>query len=140
LAVFVLKKRRKKNMRYTIEGFSQKRLVELGLDTTDACILRWFVDFCNSGKMAIISYQGKNYYWVSYQAVIDDLPIMGIANRNNIARRFQEMIDSGLMEKYIKMDGGTFTGFRLKEKVYLSLIEDIKEEGGLLKSRTGVYS
>lgn len=127
-------------MRYTVEGFNQKRLVELGLDSTDAVILRWFVDFCNSGKMAIISYQGKNYYWVSYQAVIDDLPIIGITNRNNIARRFQKNVDCGLMEKYVKMNGGTYTGFRLVEDVYITLIQDIKEEGALLKDRALDYS
>ena len=38
-------------MKYTIEGFSQQAAHELGLDALDLIILRWFVDFKDSGNM-----------------------------------------------------------------------------------------
>ncbi len=62
-------------MKYTIEGFSQEKLVELNLDLTDAVILRWFVDLKDSGKMYSEIKENDKYYWLKYDAVIEDLPI-----------------------------------------------------------------
>jgi uncharacterized phage protein (TIGR02220 family) len=114
-------------MKYTIEGFSQKRLVELGLDTVDACILRWFVDFSHTDKMVKFIRSGLSdgvpFLWVNYQAVIDDLPILGITNREVIARRFKKMESCGLLEVYIKKaDTGSFSCFRLISSIYEALI------------------
>jgi hypothetical protein len=108
-------------MKYTIEGFSQAKIVELKLDNTDALILRWFVDFLP--KMTTVTHEGKNYQWVKYQAVIDDLPCIRISNREVIARRFNKFVDAGIMEKYINKEGGVFTCFALTNK-YLILVED----------------
>ena len=38
-------------MKYTIHGFSQQKAIELGLDDRDLMILRWFVDYKDTGKM-----------------------------------------------------------------------------------------
>ena len=40
-------------MKYTIEGFSQLEMIRIGMDAIDALILRWFIDFKDSGKMAV---------------------------------------------------------------------------------------
>ena len=53
-------------MKYTMLGFSQKSSDELGLDILDLAILRWFIDFKNSGTMKVKRLQGENYYWISY--------------------------------------------------------------------------
>ncbi len=106
-------------MKYTIEGFSQVKLIEYGLDNTDALILRWYVDFLP--KMATISQDGKLYQWVKYQAIIDDLPCIGINNKQVIARRFTKFADCGIMEKYVHKDSGIFTCFSLTKK-YLTLV------------------
>lgn len=37
-------------MKYNIEGFNQEKLVEMGLNSDDAIILRWFVDFYSTQK------------------------------------------------------------------------------------------
>ena len=107
-------------MKYTIEGFSQQKLVEYGLDTIDALILRWFVDF--QPKMMKIYNDEKDYCWVKYQAIIDDLPILGITNREIVARRFNKFIKCNIMEKLISKDGGVFIGFRLTTN-YLTLVD-----------------
>lgn len=133
-------------MKYTIEGFNQAKLVELNLDGNDALILRWYVDFLP--KMTTITFNGIEYKWVKYQAVIDDLPILGINNKNNIARRFDKFVQSGIMEKHVHKDGGNFTTFKLTMK-YIELVEvstqkDIpiysKVESYLPESRKGIYS
>ena len=38
-------------MKISIEGFDQSRAVELGLCVADMVLLRWFVDFSNTGAM-----------------------------------------------------------------------------------------
>ena len=133
-------------MKYTIEGFSQHKLVEFGLDSIDALILRWYVDFLP--KMSSTIHDGVEYRWVKYQAVIDDLPILGINNKNNIARRFDKFVNCSIMNKFVNKKGGNYTNFRLADK-YLELIEvstqkDIpiysKVDTYLLKSRDPIYS
>lgn len=134
------------DMKYTIEGFDQQKMCSLGMDGTDAIILRWFVDFWQSGKMARVERNGKTYLWVSYKSCLEDIPIIRINNRQALARRFKKMCDSGLLEAELKTDsGGTYTCFRLNEKTYCSLIEkvqgvDSKVDPGGLKSQPGVDS
>ena len=38
-------------MKFTVNGFQQKEIVRLGLDHTDALILRYIVDFFHNGGM-----------------------------------------------------------------------------------------
>jgi hypothetical protein len=111
-------------MQYTINGFSQEKLVSLKLDADDALILRWFVDFYHTGKMAKVYNDGKEYLWVKYSAIIDDLPILGINTPKNIGRHFRNFIECGLMEQFVKRDiGGSFSCFRLVEEVYTPLVQ-----------------
>ena len=112
-------------MKYNIEGFDQQQLVNMGLNANDAVILRWFVDFYSTNKMAQVTADGVTYKWVKYQAVIDDLPILGIKNKQVIARHFDKMVKAGIIEKYIKKQDGIYTCFRLTEK-YRVLIEKLK--------------
>ena len=113
-------------MKYTIEGFSQAKLVELKLNAVDALILRWYVDFLPN--MTTIDFNGKRYTWVKYSAVIADLPSIEITNNQVIARRFDKFVNAGIMEKHVERNGGNFTCFRLTEE-YLSLVD-----GSTLKS------
>ena len=38
-------------MKYTIMGFSQIQAIEYNLDLIDLMLIRWFVDFKDSGEM-----------------------------------------------------------------------------------------
>ena len=38
------------------------------------------------------------FKWVKYQSVIDDLPILGITNKQVIARHFDKMVTAGIIE------------------------------------------
>jgi len=135
-------------MKYTIEGFDQELLVKWGLDSNDAIILRWFVDFYHSGKMAKVEHEGETYLWVNYQTCIDDLPIMRIKNKQVLARHFKKMVSCGLMKHHLSKDGGVYTCFKLVESQYSKLIEnqtssqplDLKVDRGQLKSQKGIDS
>jgi hypothetical protein len=130
-------------MKYTIEGFRQDKLVEMGLDSTDACLLRYILDFYNTGKMIKVNDNGKEYFWLNYQATIDSMPILRIASKDSLYRRLKKMVDGGLLEHFTKKHAGTFSCYRFTEKLeeLLSAIipvdTDEKSEGVRMKSRTG---
>ena len=63
-------------MKYTIEGFNQAKAVELGLCVADLIILRWFVDFAGTEKMVKRIIDGKEYYWIKYEGLLEDLPML----------------------------------------------------------------
>ena len=121
-------------MKYTICGFQQTKLIEYGLDVNDAHILRWFVDIGN----ATIKYRkivdDKEYRWVNYEKVLDELPILGIKKRA-LANRMQKMVNSGILEHTTVRDGGTYSYYRLGEK-YMALVE-YDHEGGCSNDKGG---
>lgn len=97
-------------MRYTIEGFSQTKAQEKGLDCIDLLILRWFVDFSPVAKKDVID--GREYSLISYQKILDDLPLLGIGRRA-VASRISKLASANIlnprMTNEFKGKKGTFT-------------------------------
>ena len=91
--------------KYTM-GFSQARLIELGVNLTQAAILRWFIDFKDTDRMKRIIVEDKPFYWISYKKVADDNPLLGIKSdgsykepsRDTIYRHFQKLVKAGILE------------------------------------------
>jgi len=110
-------------MQYTILGFNQKKMIELGLDVKDALILRWMVDFQNTGKMRELIIDGKKYIWVNYSTIVDELPILGF-QKKSVMLHLGKMVKAGLLEKFIYKKAGNFTFFHIVEDVYYSLVSD----------------
>lgn len=108
-------------MKYTIFGFSQKRLLELGLSVDDALVLDWFVTFQGSGRMRTMIVDGLSWYWVNYAGVLEDVPIAA-GSEKTIARRFAKLEASGVLEHLTVREGGTFSCFRLNEMIYTTLV------------------
>jgi len=113
-------------MKYTIFGFSQKGLLKLGLGTEEALVLDWFVTFQGSGRMRSMSVDGQGWFWVNYAGVLEDIPIAA-GSEKTIARRFAKLEASGVLEHLTVREGGTFSCFRLNEKVYTALVSDIQD-------------
>lgn len=113
-------------MKYTIFGFSQKRLLELGLGVDDALVLDWFVTFQGSGRMRSMIVEGQAWYWVNYSGVLEDIPIAA-GSEKTIARRFLKLKESGVLEHLTVRQGGTFSCFRLNESIYTSLISEVQD-------------
>ncbi|NMB96250.1 MAG: hypothetical protein GYA02_06525 [Clostridiaceae bacterium] len=111
-------------MKYTIEGFSQERLIELGLDAIDAHILRWFIDFRDTQKMKTVISNKKVWYWVNYSGIINDLPILKIDKRA-IQRRFMKLVKANILLHYTHRVGGVYSCYKLKDDGnYSSLVEN----------------
>jgi hypothetical protein len=118
-------------VKFTIEGFSQPVLVGLGLNLADALILRWFVDFSQSGDMKMLIVDGRPFYWVHYQAVIDDLPCLEITNKESLARRFRKLVDAGVLDLHIHTVGGKYAYFAVNSVGFGPLVRDKPIDAGV---------
>lgn len=111
-------------MRFTIEGFSQARLVELGLGYVEAALLRWLVDFAHTGKMREITDEGgRRLWWVRYDTVAADLPVLGISNVEVMRRRFARLVVAGVLVHQHVQQRGRFSYYGFGPQ-YESLIAD----------------
>ena len=106
-------------MRYTIEGFSQTEAIKfrrteiangkekvVTLDCTDLVILRWFVDFWPN--MMKVEIGGRQYAWLSYNALIEDMPLIGI-KKGMLALRLKKLVSFGILSHQTVKSGGTFS-------------------------------
>ncbi len=107
-------------MKYTIEGFSQEEAIKYGLDVEDLIILRWFVDFSSSMSQKLI--EGKTYYWINYQTLLKDLPILRFKSKDRLYRKMKNMVDIGVLKhKNIKNIEGNFSYYAFEDR-YKELI------------------
>jgi hypothetical protein len=114
-------------MKYTIEGLSQQKLIDLNLDNTDALIIRWFLDFKATDKMVKV----KEYFWVKYDAIINDLPCIGIHNKEVMARRFKKFIIAGIMTGHTERNSkGTFSCYNTTDKILDLIYETTQKSNG----------
>ena len=84
-------------MKYNI-SINQKSIIDLkiNIDISDAAILDWMLQFSHSLKINKIDFNGKTYYFFSYQKIKNDLPILSIG-KDAIYRRLKKMCDIGLL-------------------------------------------
>ncbi len=112
-------------MKYTIEGFGQAEALRLGLDVKDLVLLRWIVDFYNTGKMDLYMIDGKTYFWVDYHYLIVQLPILGITSSKVLSRRMKHLQECNVMDSICRPDSsGVRMYFRFQEDALLSLLTE----------------
>ena len=88
-------------MKYTICGFQQAELLNLGFDHTDALILRYILDFFNTNKMCQKVEDNKIWFWLSYGTICEEMPILGIKTNKHIAKIMSKWEKAGVIEKMI---------------------------------------
>ena len=118
-------------MKFTINGFSQEKLIEYGLDAVDALILRYFVDFKDSGDMVIEIVNNKPYYWVKYDKLMESIPIINLKSKDALRRRFKKLENSKVLIHFQKKRGGNYSFYGIGEN-YKYLLR--KSEGTTQKS------
>ncbi len=114
-------------MKNTLFGYNQAVAVELGLNIEDLCILRWFEDFINTGKMQVFEVDGEEYYWIKYDYIIKQLPIIA-DDKRKITKKLKRLIDLNLLEFNLLKDNGTFSLYKLNESNYIKLVPNSKEK------------
>ena len=107
-------------MKYSIEGFSQKVAKDLGLDALDLIILRWFVDFKDSGNMRTEFINGEKYYWIRHKKLTDELPILSMQT-NAFYRRLRKICECGVLKRVLLKENGSYTYYTLGEN-FIKLI------------------
>lgn len=110
-------------MKFTMNGFNQRKLIEFGLDLKDAALLRYFVDFKDTNSMSMIIIDNKPYYWLKYEALKDDLPILGINSNVVLRRRLKKLEKCGILQHYHKLEGGSFSYYGIGDN-YKCLLEE----------------
>lgn len=108
-------------MKFTILGFSHPAAYDLGLDINDLAILRWYIDFKESGYMNKKVIDGKEFYLVIYEYVLEDLPILSM-KKDAVYRRFKKMCDKKILERRTINDCGRFPYFAIGEN-YAKLVD-----------------
>jgi len=118
-------------MQYNIMGLNQERCIEIGLNVDSILIFKWFHKFMLTEKMVKRVVNDKTWYWVKYEAVGEDIPILK-NSPYTIARKFGILVESGLLEHLHFKSKGSFAMYRVNKEVYTYLIdsEHMKGEDG----------
>jgi hypothetical protein len=80
------------------------------------------VDFAGTEKMVKRSIDDKEYYWIKYEGILTDLPILSIT-KDTLYRRLKGLVEKEVLEHTTVKEAGTYSFYRLG-KNYLSLISD----------------
>ena len=121
-------------MRYQIHRLQQEALIELGLNTEDALLLDWILNWKDGSSMERIVVNNNDIaYWVNYSKVVEELPILfkktrGFssieeeekakkANTTKVARMLKGNLSKVLTRHEKKVQGQT--------KVYISFNREI---------------
>lgn len=117
-------------MKSTLHGFNQEESVKFRLTNDELALLRWFIDFKETGSMDK-EYDAKEnclYYWISYKKIIEDMPILVIgsekleAQKKKIQRLLTGSLKQILKRKVKKSSNGTFLFLAVNEENYKLLL------------------
>ncbi|AKC63202.1 putative phage replisome organizer [Clostridium sporogenes] len=114
-------------MKYTIHGFNQEKAIELGLDNDDLLILRYFIDFKDSGAMVSRILNDRTFYWIKYEAILEQLPILKL-KKDSVYRRLKKMCKSGILEHKTIKKNGTYSFYSVG-KTYIELVSNLNPSG-----------
>ena len=84
-------------LKFTFMGFLQSKAIEMNLDDKDLSILRYFIDFKDSGKMVMKIINDKPFYWLKSDALIEELPILGIKSKDVLRRRLKKLVEANVL-------------------------------------------
>lgn len=86
-------------MKYTIV-INQRAIIDSGLelDMKDAAILDLFLHWMGNSAADRVIVDGKEYVWIGYNLIQDQLPIIKLGNKDTVYRRLKELCDMGLLE------------------------------------------
>lgn len=103
-------------MKYSIMGFNQEKLLKeySKLNCNDVVVLKVLSDLITKMEVRITE-DNKEYSWVMYKLLIDDLPFI-TQSESTIKKIVQKLIDAGLIERLVVNRGGKYTYFRKTDK------------------------
>jgi uncharacterized phage protein (TIGR02220 family) len=124
-------------MKHNILGFCQKSVMEFEivrtekrkgviktttakLDMEHLTILRYFIDFRGTDRMVSVTVDGQSFYWLKYQHLLDDLPILNIS-KERLADKLKDLVTLKILKRLILKEAGIFSYYNIDEN-YARLI------------------
>ena len=86
-------------MKYTINGYSQEKLLKNNLDLSDSLILRVLADIysSNSKKIEYKIMNNDKYMWISYGYLFEQIPVIG--SERTLVRKIDNLIAKKMLKK-----------------------------------------
>ena len=86
-------------MKYTINGYSQEKLLKNNLDLSDSIILRVLADIYSSNgkKIEYKIINNDKYMWISYGYLFEQIPIIG--SERTLVRKIDNLIKKKILKK-----------------------------------------
>ena len=86
-------------MKYTINGYSQEKLLKNNLDLSDSLILRVIADIYSSNgkKIEYKIINNDKYMWISYSYLFEQIPIIG--SERTLVRKIDGLIEKEMLKK-----------------------------------------
>jgi len=115
-------------MKYSI-NINQKAIIDmwLDLDLIDLAIFDYIKDLSNYSKLVKIEIEWKTYFWVQYNHLIENMPLLWITNKKVLLRRLDKLINAWLLEKQIINWNSTYFRFWKNYDKYV-FSEDEKDD------------
>ena len=111
-------------MKYSIERFSQQKLIDHGLDCRDAIFLGWMADFQSMDGIKKHIDGDSVFYWLQHKKIIDELPILGISTLPAIGKYLKSLVTKDILEQHI-VRRGTDKGTAVFYRVVPNLFRDM---------------
>lgn len=89
-------------MKYTVLGFQQAKLIELGLDTDDALILSVIRDMYSSKAVEYTIINNDRFIWINQTYLLNQVPIIG--TKRTLKRKLKNYEELGLIERKMKFE------------------------------------
>ena len=86
-------------------------------------VLRWFVDFKDSGKMTTKMFEDDKYYWVKYDGLIQALPILKTTSEDTVYRYLKKLSKVGVLKHRTLKQNGVWSFYTIGD-LYKELIDD----------------
>ena len=85
--------------RVTSGQYQQAVLRALGLDLTDGELLAYLAHAFSSPEYEenAVEIEGRTYYWMSLQATVRALPLLGVASKDWMYQRFRKLVKTGVL-------------------------------------------
>lgn len=117
-------------MKYTINGFSQEKLIEHDIDLSASLILRVIADMYSSNSKAM-EYKiigNEKYMWCTYGYLFEQIPLIG--TEKTLIRKIDSLIEKGILKKKLLKERngkkGNYLYISLSENYFLLTEYDIK--------------
>lgn len=117
-------------MQYTL-SINQFACVRGGfdLDLVDLAIFDFVSRYTHAPEVSKISENARTYYWVAYQKIIDEMPILGLKTKDAVYRRVRRLIAAGILEEYPRNQELGKTYFAFGERYAELEFADFSEAG-----------